>query len=63
MSEGISETDWRRIFDKKREIERLMEQHTLADAIASDERHRWSTSPSYPGNRHERRAAARKVAR
>jgi hypothetical protein len=63
MSEGMSETDWRRIFDKKRHIERLMEQHTLADVIASDEKRRLSTNPSYPGNRRERRAAARKAAR
>ena len=58
-----SKADWERVFQAKRQIERLMERHTLADVEARDEEVRRRATADYPGNRHERRAAARKAAR
>ena len=55
----LEETEWKRVFRLKRGIERMMEQHTLADVMAR-ERSPYITGQATEGNRHQRRAQARK---
>ena len=51
--------EWERIFRQKRAIEKMMEQHTLADVMAR-ERSPYITGQATEGNRHQRRMQARK---
>lgn len=55
----LPEEEWERIFRQKRAIEKMMEQHTLADVMAR-ERSPCITGQATEGNRHQRRAQARK---
>lgn len=60
MSSGyLPEEEWERIFRQKRAIEKMMEQHTLADVMAR-ERNPNITGQATEGNRHQRRMQARK---
>lgn len=62
MSGGhLDEEEWERIFRLKRHMESLMEQHTLADVMARERLPYLATEPGTEGNRHARRAAARKT--
>lgn len=55
------EEEWERVFRLKRHMESLMEQHTLADVMAREKSPYLETQPGVEGNRHQRRAAARKA--
>ncbi len=55
----LPEEEWERIFRQKRAIEKMMEQHTLADVMAR-ERSPYITGRANEGNRHQRRMQARK---
>lgn len=53
------EEEWERIFRLKRHISDLMIEHTIADVMAR-ERSPFITGQATEGNRHQRRAQARK---
>lgn len=55
----LPEEEWERIFRMKRQMSDMMEQHTLADIMAR-ERSPYITAQATEGNRHQRRAQARK---
>lgn len=58
----LEEQEWERIFRQKRAIEKMMEAHTLAAVMATDELTRKPIHyPEIAGNRQQRRAAARKA--
>lgn len=60
MSGGyLPEEDWERIFRLKRRMSDLMAEHTIADVMAR-ERSPYITGQATEGNRHQRRAQARK---
>lgn len=50
----LEEQEWERIFRQKRAIEKMMEDHTLADVMAR-EKSPYITGQATEGNRHERR--------
>lgn len=53
------EEEWERIFRQKRAIEKMMEEHTIADVMAR-ERSPYVTGQATEGDRQQRRAQARK---
>lgn len=54
----LEETEWERIFRRKRAIEAMMEQHTLADVMAREKSPYLVSEPASGSNRAERRKQA-----
>jgi len=54
----LEETEWERVFHLKREMERMMEQHTLADVMAREKSPYLVSEPASGSNRAERRKQA-----
>lgn len=64
MGGYLHEEEWERVFRLKREMERMMEKHTLADVMAREKSPYLLSDQAAGGNRAERRrqeAQARKA--
>lgn len=57
-----SEEEWERIFAMKRRMSDMMAEHTIANVMKRD-RSPYITGQATEGNRHQRRAQARKAKR
>lgn len=55
----LPEEEWERIFRMKRHLSDLMSEHTIADVMAREKSPYLVNEPT-EGNRHQRRAQARK---